>query len=340
MNNCSLPDGFTERPATLADAEALTAMLNCCSTALMGVEKHFVADLRSEWGTPGFNLATDTRLAIAPNGQIVGYVEVWDTFDPHVQIHIWAQTHPGYRGLGIGAYLNAWGEQRARQAVAKAPPQARVILMGFALTIDEAARQLLQDCGFEIARYSLRMRIDLDEPPAKPVWPEGIVTRPMRVGCDERAIAIAVRESFRDHWGYVERPLEQDVDRWMHRFHTDPFLNPKLFFIAWDGDQPAGISLCYDGFYDDHELGWVSTLGVLRPWRRRGLGLALLQHSFGALYAIGRRRVGLGVDALSLTGATRLYERAGMHSDPQRRFANFHKELRPGVELGTQEVHA
>jgi ribosomal protein S18 acetylase RimI-like enzyme len=160
----------------------------------------------------------------------------------------------------------------------------------------------------------------------------------MQVGRDERAIAIAMRESFRDHWGFVERPLEQDVAMWMHRFQNDPFLNPKLFFIAWDGDQPAGISLCYDGYYDDHELGWVSTLGVLRPWRRRGLGLALLQHSFCELYARGRRRAGLGVDASSLTGATRLYEKAGMRQDPQRRFANFEKELRSGVELGTQQV--
>jgi ribosomal protein S18 acetylase RimI-like enzyme len=59
-------------------------------------------------------------------------------------------------------------------------------------------------------------------------------------------------------------------------------------------------------------MGWVRGLGVRRGWRGRGLGLALLQHTFGAFYARGRSTVGLGVDAQSPTGATRLYQRAGM----------------------------
>jgi hypothetical protein len=68
------------------------------------------------------------------------------------------------------------------------------------------------------------------------------------------------------------------------------------------------------------------------------VGLALLHHSFGEFYRRGRPTIALGVDAQSLTGATRLYERAGMHA--QRRYAMHRKELRPGVDLGTQEVVA
>jgi mycothiol synthase len=51
---------------------------------------------------------------------------------------------------------------------------------------------------------------------------------------------------------------------------------------------------------------------VRRPWRRRGIALALLQHELGVLYARGIRAAMLSVDADSPTGATRLYERAGM----------------------------
>ena len=58
--------------------------------------------------------------------------------------------------------------------------------------------------------------------------------------------------------------------------------------------------------------GWVGTLGVRRPWRRRGIGEALLRRSFRVLHERGYRRVRLSVDAESLTGATRLYKRAGM----------------------------
>jgi len=85
---------------------------------------------------------------------------------------------------------------------------------------------------------------------------------------------------------------------------------------------------------EDADLGYVHTLGVLRPWRRRGIALALLHHAFGELQRRGKKRVGLGVDAASLTGATRLYERAGMR--PVRQSDLYEKELRPGRDLTTQ----
>jgi mycothiol synthase len=42
------------------------------------------------------------------------------------------------------------------------------------------------------------------------------------------------------------------------------------------------------------------------------------------------------VDASSLTGATRLYEKAGMRV--LRQFDNYEKELRPGRDVSTQAV--
>ena len=67
-------------------------------------------------------------------------------------------------------------------------------------------------------------------------------------------------------------------------------------------------------------------LGVRRPWRRRGLGRALLLHAFGEFRARGKRGAGLGVDGLNPTGAVRLYEQAGMHV--ARRFDQYAKPLR------------
>jgi ribosomal protein S18 acetylase RimI-like enzyme len=64
--------------------------------------------------------------------------------------------------------------------------------------------------------------------------------------------------------------------------------------------------------------------------------MALLRHSFAEFYKRGWRTAGLDVDASSLTGALKLYERAGMHV--ARRFDRFEKELRPGKELMTTEL--
>jgi ribosomal protein S18 acetylase RimI-like enzyme len=56
----------------------------------------------------------------------------------------------------------------------------------------------------------------------------------------------------------------------------------------------------------------------VRPDRRgEGLGLALLRHTFVEFHALGRRRVSLHVDVDNLTGAVRLYTKAGMRSDPR-----------------------
>ena len=62
----------------------------------------------------------------------------------------------------------------------------------------------------------------------------------------------------------------------------------------------------------------------------------MLHHTFGEFYRRGKERCALGVDATSLTGATRLYEKAGMHV--QRKSVSYAKVLRAGKDLSTQEL--
>jgi GNAT superfamily N-acetyltransferase len=214
---------------------------------------------------------------------------------------------------------------------------ARVTLGQFKLSANEAVRALLHAQGYYIARYNLRMMIELNGAPPQPVAPAGLTIRPFIRGQEEHALVQAVREEFRDHWGYVDRPFEEDFQDWMH-FLDSPDNDPALWLVAVSGDEIAGTAFGYTGMVEDPELGWVYGLGVRRPWRRRGVALALLQHCFSELYRRGKRKVGLGVDAQSLTGATRLYEKAGMHVDAKHQYAEYEKELRPGQELATQSV--
>jgi mycothiol synthase len=109
-----------------------------------------------------------------------------------------------------------------------------------------------------------------------------------------------------------------------------------LFFIAMDGDEIAGTNLCRTHFPSDEDQGLVGSISVRRPWRNRGLGLALLRHAFNEFYRRGKRKVGLGVDAQNLTGALRLYETAGMHIE--QAFDYYEKELRPGTEISVQSL--
>jgi len=331
-----LPQGFTARPASLEDLEAAVALFNVCSMELISKKQHDLDETRVEWKTPKFDLESDTRVVLTPAGEIIGYVEVWDITEPHVRVWSWGRVHPDYRGQGIGTYLLRWAEERARQAVPKAPPGVRVTVRQGVLHQDESAQKLLEEAGFKVIRHFWRMLIELDGPPSTPEWPAGITVRAFVPKEDDRATVAAVREAFKDHWGYVESPFEQELEQWRHWINNSEDFDPSLWFLALDGDEIAGMSLCWPKVPEDPEMGIVDTLGVRRPWRRKGLALALLHHSFGEFYRRGKPKVCLGVDSESLTGATRLYEKAGMHVDRQHHA--YEKELRPGKDLSTQSL--
>jgi len=330
-----LPDGYTGRPVTLADAEAAADLENAHNIALTGRPGITAGEIRSDWGQPTMDLATNTLAVVAPDGSFAGIVELWDS-EPHVQSYVFAVVHPAHQGRGIGSALAGWAAARGRQLLPAAPADARVILRQFKMRDDTAAAALLRGQGYALTRHNLRMTIDFAAPPPQPVPPAGLVIRPFVRGPEDHALITAVREEFRDHWGNVEVPYEQDYAEWQHWMDTGPTCDPTLFFVAMDGDQVAGTALCQDRWAEDPEAGWIFALGVRRPWRRRGVALALLQHCFWALHGRGKRRAKLGVDADSLTGATRLYEKAGMTLE--RQFDFYELELRGGQDLSTQEI--
>lgn len=97
-----------------------------------------------------------------------------------------------------------------------------------------------------------------------------------------------------------------------------------VWFLAVADGEPVGAAICSMS----EGVGWVDSPGVRRPWRKHGVGLVLLQHAVGEFHQRGLQRVALGVDAANPTGATRLYERAGMTVAQQH--ATYAKELRSG----------
>ena len=192
---------------------------------------------------------------------------------------------------------------------------------------NQEAIDLLTDHGYAHERSFQRMVIDFGGPPLEPAWPDGIQVRVYQKGPDDRATWLAVEEAFDDHWGNVRSSFED----WSRIFERGSF-DPSLWFLAMAGDEIAGALLC--SMRDD--MAWVGSLSVRRPWRRNGLAVSLLHHSFGEFYRRGQRKAGLSVDSDSLTGAPRVYERAGMHADLHT--VVYAKVLRDGAELSTETL--
>ena len=286
-----IPAGFTVRPARHEDAAAIAALMGALDDAV-GIENDTSeSDVRAGWLK--LELERDTRLVETGDGRLAAYVDLTERgpapfFDGYV--------HPDAHGQGLGRALVRLGQELA----AGRGDRVRTGI----LARDEAAACLLASEGFRTTRSFYRMTIDLDGPPPDPEVPPGIVLRPFELG-EAEAFHRATEEAFADHWEWTPETFEA----WEKRTIGADDFDPALWLTALDGDTIAGT---LRGTAKRFGSGWVGSLAVRRPWRRRGLGAALLLASFGEFWRRGEPRVALGVDAESETGATRLYERLGM----------------------------
>ena len=333
----TLPAGFTVRGATLEDVEPSLELYNLWAQKIIGEDEINDAEaIRNEWVSPGFDPAEDIRLVFSPNDRLVGYIETWTTTKPPVHPWIWGRVHPDYDGMGIGSWMLGWAEEHIRPAMNELSPGLRFAPRVGTYHKSKESQKLFEDFGYHYIRSFYRMLIEMDAPPPVPLWPEELTIRTYHPETDVEAVFRADQDIFRDHFGFIEEPYEEGLARFKHFMTGRKDFDPTLWWLAMDGKEIAGICLCRPQAHEDPETGYVSTLGVRRPWRKRGLGLAFLQHAFGEFYRRGKRKASLGVDAENLTGALRLYEKAGMHVHMQ--VDTFEKEIRPGREISVQSL--
>jgi mycothiol synthase len=319
MTTASGP-GLTVRPPRETDIPSILRLIAASDIALNGeADPWSEEDISRDW--VGVDLDHDGWVVMTPDGTLAGYAVLLERArgDGYERFECDGYVHPAHTGKGIGSELLRLLEARAREQAADAPEGTRSVLHSGTLANDTAARRLMEVRGFTPVRHFWRMRIDMTDSPPAPVWPAGIAVRECVRGQDERAVFETLDEAFQDHWGHTP----ENYDEWRERAVNLESFDPSLWFLALEGADPAGAirgRVMADG------SGWVNTLGVRRPWRKHGLGSALLLRAFGAFYRRGINSVALGVDAQNPTGATRVYEAAGMHV--VREFVVYEKELR------------
>ena len=280
------------RPPRLEDAPAVLAMVERYSP-----EPVDLVWIERAWTEPGLDLEADARLTDD------AVVTVWDARgkawldldgEPTPELLEWAENRAREKGL-TRALAGGWDRH-------------------------ESVKGLLKGAGYALIRHSWRMRVTLADVTEEPVWPDGITVRPFRPG-DERTFYELHQETFEDHWEHNE---PDPYDEWEHWMLQPPMFEPDMWFIAEEHGEAAAIEMNHPR-PEMPGVGWVGILGVRRAWRRRGLGRALLLKAFQEFRDRGYEEAGLGVDAASVTGATRLYESVGMRVTAQ--FDIFEKQL-------------
>jgi mycothiol synthase len=238
------------------------------------------------------------------DGRVIAYLDL--RAEEGGEVAVDARVHPRAWGRGVADALLEHAEEWAR---AKRGAGTRV--RAYPAEPEAELREAAERRGYRPIRHFFTMEIGLDGAP-EVRWPEGFTVRSFE-RADEERVHEAQMDAFADHWDH--HPIPFEVWRtWT--IERDDF-DPSLWMLAEAGGEIAGISLNSWHRSGDPEFGWVNVLGVRPPWRRRGLGEALLRKSFAMWAERGAKKVGLGVDTENPTGALRLYERAGMR--PVRR---------------------
>jgi mycothiol synthase len=298
-----------------ADLDAVLEVLRATDSSVAGDSDWTASDLASEWEE--LDLARDVWV-FELEGAIAGYASFYArggrfSGDGYV--------HPEFRNRGIGTEILRLTEERAREQEPSVPAGERVYLQNATLDQDDGTQRFYREHGYEPVRGFWGMTIDLEEAPEVPDVP-GIEIRTIDHPAEARAVYDAHQEAFATHWEFRPMPWAE----WEEKRIGKETFDPTLWWVALDGDRIAGVSICAHKRNPDQ--GWVDALGVRPEYRRRGIAEALLQTAFAEFFRRGEPKVGLGVDAESPTGATRLYDRAGMRTLWQA--IVWEKELRRG----------
>jgi len=284
-NTAEMADGV-DQPASLEDFAHTYRHLNNCDPA--------------------------TDLVIAEvDGEMVAYGRVhwWEEYAGARRYQPFCFVRPRVRRRGIGTAMLAHNEARLRQIAAGHPAEGERTLEVFCNDGEPGAAALYAAAGYRPVLHGADLvRPNLDDIPEAPL-PEGLAVRTPRE--DEMGkVWEADQEAFRDHLGAAP-PGEDDFAG----FLSDPYWDPTLWRIAWDGDEVAGQVRSYINGPENEEMGrrrgYTESISVRRPYRRRGLARALIAQSLHAIKERGMEEAALGVLTENLHGAFRLYESLG-----------------------------
>ena len=211
--------------------------------------------------------------------------------------------------MGLLDTLMDWNETRVRQMIAQDPNGLPGTINYGSREEDQHWQKKLLANGFSPLIYYYNMSRYLSVPIPRMPLPEGLAVRPFTPG-QERQIWDASIEAFEDE-SESEVMTEAEYQRWLE----DPERQPKLYQVAWDGNEVAGMVMAYiDEAYNHRKgvlRGYTEGISVRRPWRGRGLAKALICRSMQQFKDLGMEEVALVVDSHNPSGALNLYTGLG-----------------------------
>lgn len=312
----TLPDDITLRAAEKSDLHAISELARACELVDLGHSETLPADIEDVWEET--NLATDSFVLLTREGQIVGYTAIRPD-DEFILLDHHTNVHPAQHQRGLGHVLLMLAEDRARQFLAAAESPIPPVIRAWAFSTSQrpsSQLQMFEQEGYRITTSEINLEIVLERAPVAPRTLQGITTRRYQPGQDERAVHAVIQESFQDIGAHPYQTFEEWSEGVIEHSHFDP----QQLYVALADSQIVGAITCrtYEGpAYGEAQEGHITQIGVLQPWRKRGIAHHLIQQVFVAYYQRGIQHITISVDAHNPTGAHQLYQAMGMREYDQ-----------------------
>lgn len=301
-----LPDGWSTRRPTLDDIPAILKLAHASDIAAVGEPDFTVDEIRDAIAGPNTDPAQDCWLALDEHGEIVGwaYLDNPTAGDREfAEVYVW----PGRGEPSQPALLELLLARVAERAEIHGHDHTTV--RAGAIPTELRWIAVLTGAGFTFLKQHARMAMTLDGVSATaPAPPAGVTVRPLDPAdeAELRRFHATIEESFTD-----TDHEATDFATWQQAYTAESSVSFDEWFVGEVDGAWAGVLQSSDSAVEDGE-GWVRYLAVLRAYRRRGVGEALLRRAFAAYAGKGREKAGLGVDMANPTRAARLYRAVGM----------------------------
>ena len=317
-----LMDTLTWRPAAAGDVEAIAGLYEAIERSAPVGRGTDPVEVRLR-----LDSVDDSLLAVDGSGHPVVFADVTDMGEAGgaVRVRVGAAIHPDVDDR-VRRRTHDWLMERAHRLRDECRPGMPAVLGTVCSAVDTAWLTLITGSGFEIINWHFDYVYNLDEPVAVAPPPDGFTIVPYDTRYDEVA-RLVHNEANADN----PNAIAYDAAGWPGHTTAHPryFAGGSFLALAREGaggGAGEGAGNGAGGGAGGEEVaaflfsqerdgdGFLDCIGTAAPWRRRGVGAAMVTRALAAHREAGYRLARLHVRSDN-EDAVRLYDRIGfVHS--------------------------
>jgi mycothiol synthase len=227
---------------------------------------------------------------------------------------------PEFRGCGVE-------EELAELAINELSKREMDVIEAWADFERNDRIQLLDKLGFKLVRRWSDMEIDLSDIPHNIEENKHVTLRLLQKSVEEDVNMLnwLGNECFKEQFDYRPSTIEET----RYSLYNNPKWKEQEYFFAVQNRKNVGYTgVGIDEKYNTKKnvkSGFILTIGVLKPHRRKGIGTKLILQALESLKAKGMAKAMLDVDDLNPTKAIKLYSKVGFKV--VKKYMIYEKEL-------------